>query len=173
VNDALLDSKFPQNNFVKRSYRAFPVAYLPAAVSGTYVGVGHNYKGSGNTPLSSNSMEYYLTDGIRGFDLGTGVYNLPRTGAGTSNQSSKYTVTQITPSNLNEPVVVISQMGQPGCSSSEDVFYFVDERGQVVGDKKSVAFSGINGVGWGHFKFYSVGANSLNYVTSPAGACAD
>lgn len=167
VNDALLDNKVPGNSFAKKSYRSFPVAYLPPPGSSTYVGVGYNYGGSGNVSLANNSMEYYLTDGIRGFDLGTGIYNLPKTGSGTAYQPSKYTVSKITTGGIyNQPVVVISQMGNPG---GEDFFYFVDENGNIVGDKKSVSFASIGGVGRGHFKFYTINSSGLAYTTNPSG----
>ncbi|MFT3901905.1 MAG: SdrD B-like domain-containing protein [Niabella sp.] len=167
VDDALLDSKIPDNSFIKKSYRSFPVAYLPSPGSSTYVGVGYNYGGPGPVSLANNSMEYYLTDGIRGFDLGTGIYNLPKTGSGTTFQPSKYTVSKITTGGIyNQPVVVISQMGNPG---GEDFFYFVDENGAIVGNKKSVSFDSIGGVGRGHFKFYKINSNGLAFTDSPNG----
>ncbi|GAB3426548.1 SdrD B-like domain-containing protein [Niabella aquatica] len=170
VNDGLLDSKIASNGFTKKSFRAFPVASLPSPVSSTYVGVGYNYGGAGDVVLANNSMEYYLTDGIRGFDLGTGIYNLPKTGGTSGNQPSKYTIAKIETADYTQPVVVISQMGQPGGPAAEDVFYFVNEHGAVVGSKKSVKFSDIKGVGWGYFKFYTINANGLNYTTSPSGS---
>jgi len=170
VDDALLDNKVPGNSFTKKSYRSFPVAYLPSPGGSTYVGVGYNYGGPGNVPLANNSMEYYLTDGTRGFNLGTGIYNLPQTGGATSNPPSKYTVTKIEATTYTEPVVIISQMGQPGGASAEDVFYFVNENGGLVGNKKSVKFSDIKGVGWGYFKFYTINANGLTYTSNPSGS---
>ena len=78
VNDALLTSK--GQSFIAGDYRALAVKAGSAATSNTKIGLGYMYDGVANGPSSPapvNDMPYYLTDGIKGLDLGTCVANLP------------------------------------------------------------------------------------------------
>src|SRR5450432_276718 len=84
VNDALLVSK--GQSFIAGDFRALPVTSLGGAItSNTKIGLGSMYDGNANgasTPAPVNNIPYYLTDGIKGLNLGTCVANLP---AGTLN----------------------------------------------------------------------------------------
>lgn len=155
VNDAIIDAITPTiSPLNKQAFRSLPVNSLPAPGGSTYVGVGVNY----TVNTANNSMEYYLTDGVRGLNLGTGVYNLPGGGI------SKYTL-QVNAGTFDLPAMVITQIGDYS-TDNNDEFYFVNAAGQVVGQKRIIDFDTVDAVGTGRFKFYTVTSNAL--VFSPA-----
>ncbi|MGN7787091.1 SdrD B-like domain-containing protein [Niabella sp. 22666] len=155
VNDAIIDAITPAVTPIsKQNYRSLPVNSLPAAGANTYVGVGVDY----NINTANNSMEYYLTDGERGLNLGTGVYNLPGGGI------SKYTL-EINATSFDMPAMAITQIGDYN-TDNNDEFYFVNAAGQVVGNKRIVDFDTVAAVGTGRFKFYSVTPSGLTFSAS-------
>lgn len=155
VNDGIIDAITPAvTPLVKQTYRSLPVNSLPAPGATTYVGVGVNYP----INTANTSMEYYLTDGVRGLNLGTGIYNLPSGGI------SKYTL-QINAGTFNIPAMAITQIGDYS-TDNNDEFYFVNASGQVVGQKRIIDFDTVDAVGTGRFKFYSVTSSALVYSAS-------
>ncbi len=168
-NDAILNTQLGTGNFIPMGFQAFPVASLPTpSGSSVYVGVGANYGGADDVDmgLPSGSMEYYLTDGKNGLDIGTGVYNLPLGG------ESKYTVVSINPDAVGDgkPDIIVAQMGDYGQGSARDIFKFVDAGGNTVGNSQTVDFYNVGAVGTGDFKFYSVSSSgNLTFTTNPTG----
>lgn len=150
INDAVIDAITPAvSPLNKQSYRSLPVNSLPAPGANTYVGVGVNY----TVNTANNNMGYYLTDGEKGLDLGTGVYNLPGGGI------SKYTL-QLNATAFDMPAMIVTQIGDYN-TDNNDEFYFVNNTGQLVGNKRIVDFDTVDAVGTGRFKFYSVTSNAL------------
>ncbi len=155
VDDARVDAIAPAvPSLVKQTFRALPVSALPAPASGTFVGVGVNYV----TNTANTSMEYYLTDGVRGLNLGTGIYNLP------SGKISKYTV-QVNTTAFSSPAILITQVGSYA-TDINDEFYFVDIAGNVLGQKRIIDFDTVGAVGVGRYKFYNILASGLVYNSS-------
>ncbi|MGE9311539.1 SdrD B-like domain-containing protein [Niabella sp. CJ426] len=136
------------------SFQALPVASLPPLTSntGTFIGVGTSY----NMNTANNSLTYYLTDGVKGLDLGTGIYNLP------SGSVSKYTVASVNPAALlSGPAIIITQIGSYS-GTVHDEFYFTDESGTLIPGslRKTVDFgSSFPRVGTASFKFWTVAIN--------------
>ncbi|MCH5717931.1 SdrD B-like domain-containing protein [Niabella hibiscisoli] len=155
VDDARIEAITPTvPSLVKQTFRALPVSALPAPASGTFVGVGVNYV----TNTANTSMEYYLTDGVRGLNLGTGIYNLP------TGKISKYTI-QVNTTAFTSPAILITQVGSYA-TDINDEFYFVDAAGNVLGQKRIIDFDTIGSVGIGRYKFYNILSSGLVYNSS-------
>jgi hypothetical protein len=79
VNDALLTSH--GESFVQGDFWSLPVSSISGSVNGnTKIGLGALYDGVYNgasNPTPEYAIAPYLTDGIKGLNLGTGVANLP------------------------------------------------------------------------------------------------
>lgn len=151
VDDAALDA----NNitYEKRRFEALPVSATPTSGSGSYIGVGVEYGGTGNVnPVPvTNNLAYYLTDGINGLNLGSGIYNLP------AGQESRFEVSAIALDAIGgDPDIVVTQMGSIS-GGKADEFRFYDKDGNTVGNVISVDLSKINVVGHIDMKFYAPG----------------
>ena len=157
INNALLTT----NNvtFNSQQYQAFPTFFTSAATSSTYIGVGLNYGGSGNVdPVPvENNLGKYLTDGVKGLDLGTGIFNFP------ISLQITYDITSITPTSIADgiPDVVITQIGD--VSTVLDEYYFTDANNNIIGTKYIVDFGKVADIGNADWKFYTV-ANPPKYV---------
>lgn len=140
VNDALLTSQGV--SFTPENYRALPVATLNSINgSSQYVGLGQLYDGIDNGVNNSNTQPfeaitngtqaaYFLTDGIQGLDLGTGIANIP-SGASTF---FKLSSNGIDPNKINDntPDILIATIASPGGGS--DQIRFKDASGNIVGN---------------------------------------
>jgi hypothetical protein len=128
--------------FVPKDFRAFPIGAISSA-SDTYVALGQMHDGANNgastpapftTPATSGILASYLTDGIRGLDLGTGVSNIA---AGYL----RFTLSSvgISPGAINDnvPDVVVTQFAAPHASAVDSI-YFVNTAGAVVGNRLAV-----------------------------------
>lgn len=157
VNDTLLITKGV--TFTQQTFRALPVASIPTTnTNGSshpiVIGVGSRYGGGdGNVspvPVTSD-LNSYLTDGVQGLDLGTGIYNVP------SGIELKYTVSNIHVSKVGDgiPDLVITQIGVPPSSTVNDVYRFFDHNGNTVGNTVAINVAGIPVVGKTHMKFYT------------------
>lgn len=156
VNDALLASR--GQTFVPGDYRALPVQSISGATnSNTKVGVGAMYDGIlagvGNVPPPHN-IPYYLTDGVKGLNIGTCIANLP---AGTL----FFSVGNINPSAIGDgiPDVVITQTADP--STSFDRYEFTTVSGNRVGNYKDIVLNSISPVGRWDADFYEAITNPL------------
>lgn len=156
VNDALLTAK--GQPFVAGDYRALPVNSVSGAVtSNTKIGLGYLYDGVSNgpsTPAPSNDIPTYLTDGIKGLDLGTCVANLP---AGTM----LFPVSQILTASISDsvPDVVVTQIADP--SGSLDRYEFCDILGNRVGNYVDIQLDNIAPVGNWTADFYDANKHPM------------
>lgn len=157
VNDALLTSKGV--TFTQQKFQALPVASVPTVnINGSsnpiVIGVGSRYGGGdGNVspmPVTSD-LNTYLTDGIQGLDLGTGIYNIP------GGIELKYSVSNIHASKIGDgiPDLVLTQIGVPPGSNVNDVYRFYDANGNTVGNSVSINVANIPVVAQIHMKFYT------------------
>lgn len=161
VDDALLTSQ--GQPFTAADYRALPVQSINGSInSNTKIGVGSLYDGvlSGpGTPAPVNSLPAYLTDGIKGLNIGTCVANLP---AGTL----FFSVGNISPSSIGDgiPDVVITQTADPS-SSSFDRYQFTDVNGNGIGNYKDIILNNITPVGNWFADFYEASHNPVTLAS--------
>lgn len=144
VNDNILTAQGIA--FVPQEFESLPISNMG---SGGIIGVGYNYGGAGDispVPVANNPI-YYLLDGIKGMDLGTGVFNAKGT--------NMYSVVSIEPSAIGDgiPDLIIPQIGDPG---GLDQFYFIDGSGVVIGNSVNVNMSNVPPVGTANWKFYTL-----------------
>ena len=156
VNDNLLTQR--QQSFIAGDYRALPLKNASATVgSNTKIGLGAMYdgvaEGASATP-PSNNIGYYLTDGIKGLDLGTCVANLP---AGTL----YFPVSKILNPAIgdNVPDMLITQVADP--SGSLDRYEFTDIAGNRIGNYVDINLSNIPSVGNWTADFYEASRNPM------------
>jgi Secretion system C-terminal sorting domain len=156
VNDALLTSN--GQSFIAGDYKALPLHSINGTVnSNTKIGLGSMYDGVANgpgTPRPANDIQKYLTDGIKGLDLGTCVANLP---AGTL----FFSVGDIRKQSVGDgiPDIVITQIADP--SGSLDRYEFTDINGNRVGNYVDIVLSNIPAVGNWTADFYEASTNPM------------
>ena len=156
VNDLLLSSH--NETFVQGSFWSLPVSTISGIVNGnTKIGIGEMYDGIHNgsglvSPL--NSISHYLTDGVQGLNIGTGVANLP---SGTMS----FSVSSIKPQNIGDgvPDILVTQIADP--SGSTDSYSFIDASGAIVGHKKDITFTNIAPVATWTADFYEASLNPM------------
>ncbi|SFI12647.1 SdrD B-like domain-containing protein [Halpernia frigidisoli] len=162
INDVLLGTKGV--SFNPTSFRAFSTFLSQTVLSNnTFIGVGEAFGGLGNvTPVPvQNNLTKYLIDGPNGLDLGTGIFNFPKSG------QVSFEIVSIDANSINDgvPDVVITQIGDPGNSSSLDEYYFVDANNNIVGNKYIVNFGTVKSVGVANWKFYNANVDPPTYNT--------
>ncbi|MES1214458.1 MAG: T9SS type A sorting domain-containing protein [Bacteroidota bacterium] len=156
VNDQALTNH--GESFVAGDYWSLPVAGFTGTVtSNTKIALGEMYDGVHNgasNPAPVNNIGFYLTDGIKGLNIGTGVANLP---AGTI----LFNVNTISVQNIGDgiPDIVVTQIADP--SGSTDSYSFVDASGNVVGHKKDMLFTSITPIANWTADFYEAVNNPL------------
>ena len=156
VNDQTLSNH--GEHFTAGDFWSLPVAAISGTInSNTKIGVGEMYDGVHNgasNPAPSNNISTYLTDGIKGLNIGTGVANLP---AGTMT----FNVSSIQPSNIGDgiPDILVTQIADP--SGSTDSYSFVNSAGTVIGHKKEIVFTSITPVGTWTADFYEASSNPM------------
>ncbi|MCW3117937.1 MAG: hypothetical protein JWM28_2019, partial [Chitinophagaceae bacterium] len=161
VNDQVLSNH--GESFIASDFWSLPVAGFTGAINSiTKIGVGEMYDGIHNGashPAPVNNIAFYLTDGIKGLNLGTGVANLP---AGTIS----FNVNTITPQNIGDgvPDVIVTQIADP--NGSTDSYSFIDASGSIVGHKKDMLFTSISPVANWTADFYEASTNPLTLTSS-------
>ncbi len=161
VNDALLANK--GEVFTSGDFWSLPVAALSAApTANTKVGLGEMYDGVHNGPSNprpSNNLSEYLTDGIKGLNIGTCIANLP---AGTIS----FNVSNILPQHIGDgiPDVLVTQVADP--SASTDYYSFTNAAGNIIGTKKAIAFNNISVVGNWVADFYEASTNPMDLASN-------
>ncbi|HTE25038.1 T9SS type A sorting domain-containing protein [Flavitalea sp.] len=161
VNDASLASN--GNLFVPGDYRALPVSLLTgSANANTKIGLGERYDGVTNgksNPSPANNIPYYLTDGIKGLNIGTCVANLP---AG----SLSFAISNIDLAAINDniPDMVITQTADPS-GSQFDRYEFTDINGNQIGNSVDIILSNIPSVGTWVADFYEASTNPMTLGT--------
>lgn len=137
VNDQALASN--GESFVAGDFWSLPLSGFSGAINpNTKIGVGEMHDGAhngANSPLEDN-IGFYLSDGIKGLNIGTGVANLPSGIMG-------FNVNTINPLHIGDgiPDIVVTQIADP--SGSTDNYSFMDAAGNIVGHKKSMVFTHI------------------------------
>lgn len=160
VNNALLTSR--GESFVPGDFWSLPVAGISSTINGnTKIGVGAMFDGVYNgasNPAPENNISRYLTDGIKGLDLGTCVANLP---AGTLS----FVASNIKPSAIGDgkPDIIVTQIADP-TGNSFDRYQFTDEYGNGVGSYKDITFNSIAPVANWVADFYEAKNNPMNLV---------
>ncbi|WP_066835984.1 T9SS type A sorting domain-containing protein [Rufibacter ruber] len=161
------DAKLTANGvvFIPGQYQAIPVSTLPAPVSNTKVALGQLYDGvhaGASNPAPARDMARYLTDGLSGLDIGTGVANLP---AGRLT----FPFTQIVKETIGDgmPDVLVTQIADPDPTRS-DVYKFFDANNNQVGTSVSIVFDATNipAVGNWQADFYEASQNPMTLQTS-------
>lgn len=156
ANDAALSAQ--GLTFMSCDFRALPLHHISGNVtSNTKVALGALYDGVANGPSNprpSSSIPQYLTDGIKGLDLGTGVANLP-------SGSVTFSVTNLNINSIGDgaPDILITQIADP--TGSTDTYEFVDANGVRVGNSVSVVLHNIPAVGNWTADFYEASTNPM------------
>jgi hypothetical protein len=144
--------------FVQGDFWSLPVNGMTGTItSSTKVGLGALYDGvSGgpSNPTPAWGIYPYLTDGIKGLDLGTCVANLP-----VGNMS--FFINNIQPSAIGDgvPDILVTQVADP--SGSFDRYEFTDANGVRVGNFKDIIFTNIATVGTWTADFYEANTNPM------------
>lgn len=144
--------------FSKQSFWSLPLSAISGAVNGnTKIGLGEMYDGVHNgasNPAPLNNIGFYLTDGVQGLNLGTGIANLP---AGTMS----FSISSINPLKIGDgiPDILVTQIADP--SGSTDKYSFTDASGNLVGNTKNITFTDINPVGNWTADFYEAMQNPM------------
>lgn len=157
VNDALLTNKgLP---FVAGQFKALPMQSITGTINGnTKIGLGELYDGVSNgasNPAPINSIPKYLTDGVRGLDIGTCVANLP---AG----NMYFPATNLSLASIGDqiPDLLITQVADPAAGSF-DRYEFTDINGNRIGNYVDIVLSNIPTVGNWTADFYEASANPM------------
>lgn len=136
VNDALLTTNGV--SFIPMNFQAFPVRNINLAGTGALPGLGQLKDGVDNgastpPPFSTPpNIAHFLTDGIKGLDIGTGIANIP-TGTIIFDFGGIIDVSHI---GDGLPDILVSQIADP--SSTLDSVYFTDGVGNLVGNKIAI-----------------------------------
>lgn len=159
VNDSLLLAN--SETFVSQDYQSLPIAALTGvAGANTKAALGQMYDGIDNGPSIPppvNSIPLYLTDGVQGLNLGTGIANLP---SGTLSFAMPTLNTTTVGDGI--PDVLISQIAQP--QGGVDYYKFTDVNGDLVGDSIAISFSGIDSLGNWTGDFYEASMTPMTLV---------
>ncbi len=157
VNDELLSSQ--GQDFVPGDFWSLPYAGISGSLNGnTKVGLGSHKDGvayGSSNPAPNNDIASYLSDGIKGLDIGTCIANLP---SGTMNFFSF----NIQPSKIGDgiPDILVTQVAEIN-GGSYDRYEFTDENGARVGNSLNIVFTSISPVGNWMADFYQANANPL------------
>ena len=138
VNDQALINK--GETFVRGDFWSLPASGMTGTITGnTKIGLGALIdgilNGFGNF-LPDYSLSTYLTDGIKGLNIGTCVANLP---VGSMN----FNIANIQASSIGDgiPDIIVTQVADP--SGSYDRYEFTDASGNRIGNYKDIVFTSI------------------------------
>lgn len=140
-------------HFVQSDFWSLPVGAISGTINGnTKVGFGALYDGVYNgasNPTPEYGIAMYLTDGIKGLNIGTCIANLP---AGTMN----FSISNIRPSAIGDgiPDILVTQVADP-TGNSFDRYSFIDANGAQVGNFKDIIFSNITPIANWTADFYN------------------
>lgn len=146
-------------NFVAGDFWAVPVNSISGTISSnTKVGLGALYDGVPNGPSNpppTYDIDSYLTDGIKGLNIGTCIANLP-------SGSMTFLVGNIQPATIGDgiPDILVTQVADPS-GGSFDRYRFTDDQGNQVGNHKDIVFTSINPIGNWIADFYEAKNNPL------------
>jgi hypothetical protein len=156
VNDPVLSSH--GDSFIPGDFRALPLVGMTGVVNGnTKIGLGALYDGVFNgapSQVPANNIPMYMTDGIKGLNIGTGVANLP-----SGNLSFSVSNLQLSSIGDGKPDILVTQIADP--SGSADQYEFIDVNGNRVGNLVAITFSSVNAVGNWTADFYQANSNPM------------
>jgi hypothetical protein len=156
VNDAALSSH--GDSFIPGDFRALPLVGMTGIVNGnTKIGLGALYDGVFNGAPSltpANNIPMYMTDGIKGLNIGTGVANLP-----SGNINFSVSNLQLSSIGDGKPDVLVTQIADP--SGSADQYEFTDVNGNRVGNLVAITFGSVSAVGNWTADFYQANSNPM------------
>ena len=156
ANDYLLNSR--GESFSAQDFWSLPVEGFTGTVnSNTKVGLGQMADGvhaGPSNPPPPNDIALYLTDGIKGLNIGTCIANLP-VGAMT------FYVYNINPASIGDgvPDILVTQIADP--SGSYDRYEFTNDNNVRVGNYKDIVFTNITPVATWTADFYEASSNPL------------
>lgn len=156
VNNDLLSAH--GESFLPGDFWCLPVSGLTGTIVGnTKVGLGALYDGVYNGPSNPTptwGVDRYLTDGIKGLNIGTCIANLP---VGTMS----FSIANIQPAAIGDgvPDILVTQIADP--SGSFDRYDFTDANGVRIGSYKDIVFTNITPVGTWTADFYEANQNPL------------
>ena len=145
--------------FTAANFWSLPVGTITGKVDKqTKIGVGAMYDGVAygpSNPAPENDMTRYLTDGIKGLNIGTCVANLPK-------GALFFHVHSINPSAIGDgkPDIVVTQVAEPTLNTF-DRYEFTDANGYRVGTYKDIVFTQIDIVGEWVGDFYEASTNPM------------
>jgi len=161
VNDELLYSK--GETFTAADFWCLPVGELTGEITdNTKIGVGALFDGVSNGPGAvppENDLVRYLTDGIKGLNIGTCVANLP---IGSLN----FYVHSINASEIGDgkPDILVTQIADP-TGNYYDRYEFTDENGNRIGNYKDIVFTSIPVIGNWVGDFYEASKRPMTLVS--------
>ena len=150
-------------NFDPAIFQAFPVRNIGSA-SSTYIGLGQLKDGVDNgrsipAPFSvPPNLSNFLTDGLQGLDIGTGVANIAA-GELIFDFTGIIDRTQI---DDGIPDILVSQIADP--SSTTDEIYLTDAGGTMVGGSVKISHNNIPRVGIWTADFYTLDGQSTAFT---------
>lgn len=157
VNDSLLTAR--NQTFIAGKYKAMPVNRITGAVtSNTKCGMGEMYDGVHNGASATapvNDLAKYMTDGIKGLDLGTCIANLPV-------GDLYFSITDLKAPMIGDsvPDILITQVADPS-GSNFDSYEFLDVNGNRVGNKLDIDLSNLPVLGNWTADFYEASTNPM------------
>lgn len=139
ANNAILTSNGV--SFTPGSWKSLPVSSVPTTGTSYFVGLGQLYDGVNNgfntvtppfsgSPVNASVLASFLTDGINGLNIGTGLANIPAGLTLRFNLSTNGIVS--TAINDGVPDILFAQIASP--SSGGDQLRFVNSSGTIVGN---------------------------------------
>jgi len=158
VNNAILNNK--GLTYTTGNFKALPITSITGTVtsgSPIYIALAGNYDGVPNgysNPLPNVRMKDVLTDGINGLNIGTGTTNIP------SSAIMTFPVESIDANSITDekPDILYTQIADP--SASNDVLYFVNASGVMVGSSVAVNWSTVPSLGTYILDLYNLQAGA-------------
>lgn len=159
------DASLERNNvsFVPAVYQAFPVRNI-ASTTTTYVGLGQIHDGvdggiSSTAPFPTPpNLANFLTDGLHGLDIGTGVANI-KAGELIFDFTGIIDRFQIAD---GIPDILVSQIADP--SNTTDEIYLTDAQGKMVGNRLSITHNRIPSLGKWTADFYELSGKKTAFT---------
>jgi hypothetical protein len=157
VNDSLLTAR--NEPFIAGKYKAMPVSRITGTITGnTKCGMGQMYDGVNNGSSSTapaNDLVKYLTDGVKGLDLGTCIANLPV-------GDLYFSITDLKAPMIGDtvPDILITQVADPS-GSNFDSYEFLDVNGNRVGNKLDLDLSSLPALGNWTADFYEANSHPM------------
>lgn len=161
VNDTILTAA--GLDFKPAEYQAFPIRNI-GSTSSTYVAWGQLREGINKGIASSPPfpippvLANYLTDGLQGLDIGTGVANI-KSGELVFNFTGIIDRHQIAD---GDPDILVSQIANP--AGTTDEVYLADEKNKIVGNSVSVKYATNASVGTWTADFYHLNGRQATFT---------